>query len=103
MNDTFMEKFELFLKKWEERTLPHFKRVLTNLEWNPITYSKGKRYMKVIHDNSIVAFVDISTGDIYKPASWSKPAKHVRGNIYSDQNGMEAIIEGYILSIRYLI
>ena len=29
-------------------------------------------------DGSVHAFVDKKTGDVYKPASWNKPAKHVR-------------------------
>ncbi|SVE35764.1 uncharacterized protein METZ01_LOCUS488618, partial [marine metagenome] len=27
---------------------------------------------------SVTAFVDRSTGEVYKPASWRAPAKHVR-------------------------
>ena len=42
---------------------------------------------------NIVAFVDKVTGGIFKPASYKVPAKHARGNIMSDQNGMEAITE----------
>ena len=33
---------------------------------------------------SIHAFVEISTGDIFKPASTKAPAKHARGNIYEN-------------------
>ena len=48
---------------------------------------KGKKYYKIIHqdwrngeyvDGSVHAFVDKNTGEVYKPASWKSPAKHVR-------------------------
>lgn len=51
----------------------------------------GKKYYKIIQqdydtfqnrneyrDGSVQAFVDKKTGEVYKPASWKSPAKHVR-------------------------
>jgi len=51
----------------------------------------GKKYYKVIQqdydtfqdrneyrDGSVHAFIDKNTGEVYKPASWKSPAKHVR-------------------------
>lgn len=34
------------------------------------------------------AFIDRSTGDVLKPATYKAPAKHARGNIFDPQNGM---------------
>ena len=43
------------------------------------TMKYGKKYIKVIQDNSSVhAFIDRNTGEVYKPASWKSPAKIVR-------------------------
>mgnify|MGYP001321290127 CR=1 FL=1 len=52
---------------------------------------EGKKYYKVVQveydtfqnrneyrDGSVHSFVDKNTGDVYKPASWKAPAKHVR-------------------------
>ena len=52
---------------------------------------EGKKYYKVVQveydtfqnrneyrDESVHSFVDKNTGDVYKPASWKAPAKHVR-------------------------
>ena len=52
---------------------------------------EGRKYYKIVQqdydtfqnrneyrDGSVHAFVDKKTGDVYKPASWNKPAKHVR-------------------------
>ena len=58
-------------------------------------YEVGKRYIKVFNlqyseacdyynrpagyrAGSVTAFIDKQTGEVYKPASWKAPAKHVR-------------------------
>ena len=58
-------------------------------------YTVGKKYIKVFflryeeaneyynreagyREGSVTAFVDRETGEVYKPASWRAPAKHVR-------------------------
>ena len=64
---------------------------------------KGRKYLKIVQqqfddmgpnptheyrNGSVHAFIDRETGDVYKPASWNKPAKHVRYNLLerSDRN-----------------
>ena len=41
------------------------------------TWEKSKYYGQY-RDGSVHAFVDKQTGQVYKPASWAAPAKHVR-------------------------
>mgnify|MGYP003323032171 FL=1 len=41
------------------------------------TWEKSKYYGQY-RDGSVHAFVDKETGDVYKPASWQAPAKHIR-------------------------
>ena len=41
------------------------------------TWEKSKYYGQY-RDGSVHAFVDKKTGQVYKPASWQAPAKHVR-------------------------
>ena len=41
------------------------------------TWEKSRNYGKYT-DGSVHAFVDKKTGQVYKPASWAAPAKHVR-------------------------
>ncbi|ADO97996.1 hypothetical protein SSSM5_074 [Synechococcus phage S-SSM5] len=66
------------------------KERLKDLEENGIedtfTISSGRKYHKIVHNDkgghgSVHAFIDKKTGDVYKPASWNKPAKHVRYNL----------------------
>ena len=62
-------------------------------------YYEGKKYLKVVReefdtfqgrnkwrDTTVHAFIDRKTGDVYKPASWKAPAKHVRFNFCNKQD-----------------
>lgn len=43
------------------------------------TTQVGRKYVKIVHDHSVHAFVDPKTGAVYKSAGWNAPAtKHVR-------------------------
>ena len=45
-----------------------------------ILENTGRKYHKIVNDNGggIHCFIDKQTGEVYKPASYNKPAKHVR-------------------------
>ena len=48
---------------------------------------KGRKYYKILENgNSAHAFVDINSGDVFKPASWNKPAAGVRYNVLNDES-----------------
>ena len=54
-----------------------------------------RKYLKIVMVNnqrSVHAFVDRKTGEIYKPAGWQGPAKHVRGQLL-DSASREDILE----------
>jgi len=59
-----------------------------------LSTTEGKRYVKLIKTNhpgqggSVHCFVDKTNGDVLKPAGWNKPAKHARGNIFDQDNGL---------------
>ena len=53
-----------------------------------ITTNFGTRYVRVMRDNSAHAFIDRTNGDVLKPATWRAPAKHARGNIFDNKNGL---------------
>lgn len=76
-----------------------------------VTAQAGQKFTKVFrtevyadgsqNSRNIVAFVDIATGDIFKPASFKAPAKHARGNVNSPEFGMEAIEpSGFVRYLR---
>ena len=57
-----------------------------------LSVKSGRKFDKVIHDNSVWGFVaktdgvlkgvSYFVGDVFKAASWAAPAKHVRGSIF---------------------
>ena len=74
---------------------------------NLISYEIGRKYLKVGEVAptfggllNTIAFVDME-GNIFKSASYDKAAKHKRGNIFSKQEGKEAIDPtGFIKYLR---
>ncbi len=60
-----------------------------------VTGTDGKRYVRIVKTaangsgRSAMAFIDKTTGDVLKSASWKAPAKHSRGNIFDKYNGLE--------------
>lgn len=65
---------------------------LVRAETDPTT---GKR----CPNGTVLAFVNIETGDIFMPAGFSTPAKHARGSIYENR-GVGALTDSG--SVRYL-
>ena len=61
------------------------------------TYVKGKKYAKILHitnpggSKSVHMFVDMVTGDCFKPASYKAPAKGVRYNLLDDKSREEML------------
>lgn len=96
--------FEGFIDAWTKQVKENWFKQFGNFDFfKELSYTEGKRYIKVVQEGSVVAFIDKNTGDIYKAASWRGPAKHVRGNVLSDQNGMEATSpHQWIFTINYL-
>ena len=80
----------------EDRNSSYAKQELKRVEDGTANLMKfeireGKKYYKIVQveydtfqdrneyrDSSVHSFVDKNTGDVYKPASWRSPAKHVR-------------------------
>ena len=62
------------LMKFEVREgRKYYKVVQSEYEtWN------GSKYYQQYRDSSVHSFVDKETGEVFKPASWNRPAKHVR-------------------------
>ena len=66
--------------KLREYLLKDYQQRGYNSELN-VEIKKGRKYWKVITDNSVHCFVDVNNGNVYKPASWNKPAAIVRYNL----------------------
>jgi len=56
-----------------------------------ISSSKGRKFARIIRDTGsqrmVYCFVEMTTGDLYKAASWKAPAKNfARGNIFTAES-----------------
>lgn len=59
----------------------------------------GRKYTKVVFQGSVHAFIDVVTGDVYKPASWAQPAKGARYNLFRDIETLRKVADwagGYL-------
>ena len=65
----------------------------TKVDPPKFTAQHGKKYVKIVRSDggsrSVHSFIDKATGDVLKPASWNAPAKHARGNLHDEHNGLK--------------
>jgi len=89
MTDEFKVKFDVFLAGCQEVHDDYIKRMeFSDAQRDVLDYKVGRRYVKVMKGHSVHSFVDMKNGDVLKPASWSAPAKHARGNLFDANNGL---------------
>jgi len=86
-----------------------FKKEFPTLN-NTFTVDKGRKYYRVWaidNQKTIHCFVNIKTGDVFKPESYNKPAKRVRYNLLDDKSRQsmfeKAHYAGGYLYLRWLI
>ena len=87
-----MSKFEIWLDEVNEKRKQHWDDNYSYKPYEPLHIKKGQKYMKIIDGTTVWGFVSmwegvfkgtlVCKGDLLKPASWSSPAKHSRGNIF---------------------
>ena len=104
---------ERFLTGVRAANAEYFKR-FENLTPDEYRLDPLQRYLRItrttIHERDgvktdnqtmVFCFIEYTTGLVFKPEGWKKPAKHARGDIFSDQHGMEAVSRPQ-MCIRYL-
>lgn len=91
MTPEFQNAFSVFYDGTIKIERDYMKKQFPNNLLDEFSYKVGRRYIKIIRGNSVHAFVDIKNGDILKPASWKAPAKHARGSIFSEDNGISCM------------
>ena len=84
--DDYPTALSKMIDRIDEQYGKYYKKTLTNLSYSPITINKGRRFDKLVQDNSVYCFVEKATGNVYKSATWKQPYTKgkncVRGNIY---------------------
>ena len=71
--DDYSTALQKMIDRIDEQYGEYYKKTLTNLSYSPITINKGRRFDKLVQDNSVYCFVEKSTGDVYKSATWKQP------------------------------
>jgi len=84
-------KFEFWLEKTNGELEKKWKSQFSQ-EYKPLTYTKGKKFVKILRDRGCWGFVSmvdgvhksspIKIGDLLMAAGYNSPAKHARGNIF---------------------
>lgn len=86
-----------FMKGCQKKIDDDYKINYPKLKPNKLEMKEGPKFIKIISKaqsgagTSAWAFIDKGTGDVLRPASWRAPAKHARGNIFDQDNGMRTI------------
>ena len=101
----FIKEIEEFAGRVQVMIDEHFEETYAPLKADLITVKCGRKYAKLIsterfetqpgykayrNQQHVYGFVNMHTGDIHMPASWSGPSKHIRGNIFNSDRGMGA-------------
>jgi len=78
---------EQYVAEIQAKVEAEYSRLKYTIPAPTYNFNTGKRFYRVMESrhpgcgSSVHCFVEIETGDIFKPASWSAPAKGVRGNL----------------------
>ncbi len=91
MNLETQIKFDTFFQGCKDVRDAYWERMDFTHEKDVFSYKVGRRYVKITCGYSVHTFVDMTNGDVLKPAGHSKPAKHARGNIYDKDNGLKGM------------
>jgi hypothetical protein len=90
------ESIDSALRPFKDSLVEKYSKFISNPKMigrfaNGITVREGNKYIKVVNGSSVWGFIakkngvlkgiPYKYGDVFKPASWNAPAKHVRGNI----------------------
>lgn len=102
-----MTQFEKWLEKVNEELKSQWEKQFTHTSYKPLTYEKGRKYIKIIRNGGAWGFVSmwegdnkgsaVKKGDLLKAASWNQPAKHSRGNIFEGTDKWDMYGPDYLI------
>jgi hypothetical protein len=89
MNETTRAALTSFINAAQAMIVAHTAERFPGMEPRLLVEDIGRKYARIWakypHETSrgsAYCFVDMTNGDILKPATWKAPAKHARGNIF---------------------
>ena len=107
------DRLEAQYKEYHVRSMQQFSSDYANKELESVKNGtanlmrfnviEGRKYWKIFSyeyddykgeykQSSINCFVDKKTGDVFKPASYNKPAKHVRYNLLDEDSRANCLL-----------
>jgi len=102
-----MTKFETWLNNVNEQRKSEWDAKFSYKPYEPLTYKKGNKYIKISDNGSIWGFVSmidginkgsvVKKGDLLKPAGRNQPARHSRGNIFDGTDAWEYYGPKYLI------
>ncbi len=84
----FVERLNAYVEGCDRITAEHFAKHYGKAEPEKCEVQWLQKRVRIVRNGSVHSFVDIATGDVLKPAGWKAPAKHARGNIFDEHNGL---------------
>jgi hypothetical protein len=100
VREGFAERFSQWLSDCQTIVDNYCREQYPFLPPDSLVHAGGTRYARVEehHDydgrgirRKIWCFVDVTNGNVLKPESFKKPAKHARGNIFDTSGGLSRI------------
>lgn len=90
------EELAEFCKRLDLQQQRHYTKFCPGQTIPVHLYMTGKRFARIVRDDGVsrsaVVFVEMSNGDIWKPAGWKAPTLNFsRGNIRDEHGGMKQI------------
>lgn len=92
-------KFEIWLNKVNEERKSYWDNNYSHKPYQPLTYRKGSKYIKIIDDGSVWGFVSmkdgwnkgvfVNEGDLMKAEGRNSAARWSRGNIFDGTDSWE--------------
>jgi hypothetical protein len=95
------DQINRWLKDCQTMLDRHYAINFPNLDVPELIIAGGRKYLKIqvksvggSENNKRIsyrafAFINMTNGDLLKPATWKAPAKHARGNIFDSDGGMK--------------
>ena len=96
--DGYSTSLSKMIHRIDEQYGEYYKKTLPNSTYSPITINKGRRFDKLVQGTTVYCFVEKTTGNVYKAASWRAPYLKgntpVRGSIYDTSTYWDKQLNG---------
>ena len=96
--DDYSTALTKMVHRIDEQYGKYYEKTLTNLTYEPVSIKSGRRFDKLIQGSSVYCFVEKSTGNVFKPASWRAPYTKgntpVRGSVYDTDSYWDKQLNG---------